>query len=100
MNSVVQPRKADLLTDASKTQIDAWLKKYPDDRKQSAVLSALQAAQQQNGGWVTRELMDAEEGFGRGLRRGVLGDLQDTVVGDEPGLRPTAASAPAHPSVP
>ncbi len=59
MKSAVQPRKADLLTDASRTQIDAWLQKFPDDHKQSAVLSALQAAQEQNGGWVTRELMDA-----------------------------------------
>ena len=59
MNSVIQQRKADLLTEAAKTEIDAWLKKYPDDRKQSAVLCALQAAQHQNGGWVTRELMDA-----------------------------------------
>ncbi len=59
MNSAIQQRKADLLTEAAKTEIDAWLKKYPDDRKQSAVLCALQAAQHQNGGWVTRELMDA-----------------------------------------
>jgi len=29
------------------------------NQKQSAVLSALEAAQHQNGGWVTRELMDA-----------------------------------------
>ncbi|MBT8121448.1 MAG: NADH-quinone oxidoreductase subunit NuoE [Gammaproteobacteria bacterium] len=59
MNSAVQPRKADLLTGESKAQIDAWLGKYPADRKQSAVLCALQAAQEQNGGWVTRDLMDA-----------------------------------------
>ena len=59
MNSAVQSRKADLLGDAARQQIDAWLKKYPDDRKQSAVLCALQAAQEQNGGWVSRELMDA-----------------------------------------
>ncbi|MGB5259635.1 MAG: NAD(P)H-dependent oxidoreductase subunit E [Gammaproteobacteria bacterium] len=59
MNTVMQPRKADLLTDESRAQIDAWLKKYPQDRKQSAVLCALQAAQEQNGGWVTRDLMDA-----------------------------------------
>ena len=59
MNSAVQQRKADLLTEAAKTEINAWLKKYPEDQKQSAVLCALQAAQHQNGGWVTRELMDA-----------------------------------------
>ena len=59
MKSAVQPRRADLLTDESRTQIDAWLQKYPEDQKQSAVLCALQAAQEQNGGWVTRDLMDA-----------------------------------------
>jgi len=54
-----QSRKSDLLTAESRAKIDAWIARYPADRKQSAVLSALQAAQQQNGGWVTRELMDA-----------------------------------------
>jgi NADH-quinone oxidoreductase subunit E len=43
----------------SRAHIDAWLTKYPADQKQSAVLTALQAAQEQNGGWVSRELMDA-----------------------------------------
>jgi NADH-quinone oxidoreductase subunit E len=52
-------RKADLLSAASRAHIDAWLTKYPADQQQSAVLTALQAAQEQNGGWVSRELMDA-----------------------------------------
>jgi len=52
-------RKADLLTSESCAHIDAWLVKFPADQKQSAVLAALQAAQEQNGGWVSRELMDA-----------------------------------------
>jgi NADH-quinone oxidoreductase subunit E len=59
MKTVAQPRKSDLLTATSKAHIDAWLKKFPDDRKQSAVLAALQAAQEQNDGWLTRDLMDA-----------------------------------------
>jgi NADH-quinone oxidoreductase subunit E len=54
-----QTRKSDLLTAESRAKIDAWIAKYPADQKKSAVLSALQAAQEQNGGWVTRELMDA-----------------------------------------
>jgi len=54
-----QSCKSDLLTSESRAKIDAWIAKFPPDRKQSAVLSALQAAQHQNGGWVTRELMDA-----------------------------------------
>ena len=52
-------RKSDLLTAESRTHIDAWLTKFPAEQKQSAVLTALQAAQEQNGGWVSRDLMDA-----------------------------------------
>ena len=52
-------RKSDLLSAASRAHIDAWLEKFPADQQQSAVLTALQAAQEQNGGWVSRELMDA-----------------------------------------
>ncbi len=52
-------RKSDLLSAKSRAQIDAWLEKYPADQPQSAVLTALQAAQHQNGGWLTRDLMDA-----------------------------------------
>ena len=52
-------RKADLLSAESRAHIDAWLTKFPPDQKQSAVLTALQAAQEQNGGWVSRQLMDA-----------------------------------------
>jgi NADH-quinone oxidoreductase subunit E len=55
----IHPRKSDLLTTESRAKIDAWIAKYPAEQKQSAVLSALEAAQEQNGGWVTRELMDA-----------------------------------------
>jgi NADH-quinone oxidoreductase subunit E len=53
------PRKSELLTAQSRATIDAWVEKYPPERKASAVLSALQIAQEQNGGWVSRELMDA-----------------------------------------
>ncbi|MDX2458320.1 MAG: NAD(P)H-dependent oxidoreductase subunit E [Gammaproteobacteria bacterium] len=52
-------RKSDLLTATSRAHIDTWLKKYPAEQQQSAVLTALQAAQEQNGGWVARDLMDA-----------------------------------------
>ena len=52
-------RKSDLLTEETRAHIDAWLEKFPAEQKQSAVLAALQAAQEQNGGWVSRELMDA-----------------------------------------
>ena len=52
-------RNVELLSAETRATIDAWLTKFPEDQKQSAVLSALEAAQHQNGGWVTRELMDA-----------------------------------------
>lgn len=43
----------------SHEEIDSWLKRYPPDQKQSAVLAALRAAQHQNDGFLTVELMDA-----------------------------------------
>jgi len=52
-------RKSDRLGTRTRATIDAWLEKYPSGQQQSAVLCALQAAQEQNGGWVTRDLMDA-----------------------------------------
>ncbi|MGB5471881.1 MAG: NADH-quinone oxidoreductase subunit NuoE [Gammaproteobacteria bacterium] len=52
-------RKSDLLNSETRATIDAWLEKYPAEQRQSAVLCALQATQEQNGGWVTRDLMDA-----------------------------------------
>ena len=48
-----------ILTEHTRADIDAWLEKYPEDRKQSAVLAALRAAQHQNEGYLTTELMDA-----------------------------------------
>ncbi len=48
-----------LLKPETQAAIDAWLKKYPPEQKRSAVIAALSAAQQQNGGWLSTELMDA-----------------------------------------
>ncbi|HEV2613787.1 MAG TPA: NADH-quinone oxidoreductase subunit NuoE [Gammaproteobacteria bacterium] len=45
------------LSDKLKTEIDHWLKKFPADQKQSAVLPALRFAQEENGGWLTDEIM-------------------------------------------
>jgi len=59
MVAETQVRKSDLLTAESRAQIDGWIARYPADQKKSAVLSALQIAQHQNGGWVSSELMDA-----------------------------------------
>lgn len=43
--------------------IDRWLEKYPPDRGQSALLAALREVQHENGGYLTRELMDAVAGY-------------------------------------
>lgn len=51
--------KTTILSEHTRSEIDAWLKKYPEDRKQSAVLAALREAQHQNQGYLTTELMDA-----------------------------------------
>jgi len=51
--------KINLLSPESRAQIDGWVAKYPPDRKSSAVMAALTIAQDQNGGWLTNELMDA-----------------------------------------
>jgi NADH-quinone oxidoreductase subunit E len=47
------------LTDATRVHIDHWVAKFPPDRKRSAVIQGLMAAQDQNGGWLTDELMAA-----------------------------------------
>ncbi|MCC6207272.1 MAG: NADH-quinone oxidoreductase subunit NuoE [Gammaproteobacteria bacterium] len=49
----------DLISAHSRGEIDAWLAKYPADRKRSALLPALSIVQEQNGGWLSTELMDA-----------------------------------------
>ncbi len=48
-----------LLSDKLKKQIDHWTAKYPVDQKQSAVISALSLAQEENDGWLKIEVMDA-----------------------------------------
>ncbi len=40
-------------------EIDRWLAKFPADQKRSAVLAALREVQHENGGWLSKELMDA-----------------------------------------
>ena len=50
--------KADLLTAATKATIDGWVERFPADRKRSAVIQSLIAAQEQNGGYLTRELIE------------------------------------------
>ena len=40
-------------------EIDRWVAKFPPDRKRSAVISALHAAQHENKGFLTTDIMDA-----------------------------------------
>lgn len=51
--------KAELLTDETRAVIDGWVARFPEDRKRSAVIQSLMAAQDQNGGYLTRELIEA-----------------------------------------
>jgi len=51
--------KLHLISDKSRADIDCWVAKYPPERKQSAVMSALRIMQDQNGGYLTNDLMDA-----------------------------------------
>ena len=51
--------KIGLLSDRSRAEIDRWIAKYPPERKQSAVMAALRIAQEQNGGWLPADLIEA-----------------------------------------
>ena len=48
-----------ILSDHVRQEIDHWVAKFPEGRQRSAVISALQAAQHENQGYLTKELMDA-----------------------------------------
>ena len=47
------------LTAPTREHIDHWAAKFPPDRKRSALIQALIAAQEQNGGWLNDELITA-----------------------------------------
>jgi NADH-quinone oxidoreductase subunit E len=49
----------ELLTKETLAEIDVWLAKYPLDQRRSAVIGALHAAQEQNGGWLSKPIMQA-----------------------------------------
>jgi NADH-quinone oxidoreductase subunit E len=48
-----------LLSEHTRQEIDHWVAKFPPGRQRSAVLSALRAAQEQNEGYLTPELLEA-----------------------------------------
>lgn len=51
--------KSTELLDDSKRKIDVWVKKFPADKKQSALIAALFIAQEQNDGFLTDSLVAA-----------------------------------------
>jgi NADH-quinone oxidoreductase subunit E len=53
------PTASGVLADATRAEIDHWVAKFPPGRQRSASLAALRAAQEQNHGFLTPELMDA-----------------------------------------
>jgi NADH-quinone oxidoreductase subunit E len=48
-----------MLSEKTRETIDHWVSKFPPDKKRSALIQSLLAAQEQNGGWITRELTEA-----------------------------------------
>ncbi|MCS6781553.1 MAG: NAD(P)H-dependent oxidoreductase subunit E, partial [Geminicoccaceae bacterium] len=53
----VDPNRA--LSAETRARIDRWVAKFPPERKRSALIQALMAAQDQNGGWLSDELIAA-----------------------------------------
>ena len=51
--------KIELLNDHTLAEIDHWVSRFPPEHKRSAVLQSLVAAQHQNQGFLTNDLMDA-----------------------------------------
>jgi len=47
------------LNSHTRDEIDRWRAKFPESRQRSAVIGALHAAQHQNDGFLTKELMEA-----------------------------------------
>ncbi|MCU7882201.1 MAG: NAD(P)H-dependent oxidoreductase subunit E [Candidatus Thiodiazotropha sp. (ex Lucinoma aequizonata)] len=50
--------KTEHFTPEVRAEIDRWVAKYPAEWKQSAVMGALMIVQDENGGWLTNQLMD------------------------------------------
>lgn len=51
--------KSELLTAETRSVIDGWVARFPADRKRSALIQSLMAAQEQNGGYLNRDLIEA-----------------------------------------
>jgi NADH-quinone oxidoreductase subunit E len=51
--------KKALLNEGTRASIDHWVSKFPPEQKRSALIQALIAAQKQNGGWVSKDMIEA-----------------------------------------
>jgi len=51
--------KKDLLNEGTRAKIDHWMGKFPPENKRSALIQALIAAQDQNGGWLNKDSIEA-----------------------------------------
>ena len=58
MNEIAEKADAVLSAETCK-HIDHWVSKFPEDQRRSALIQALMAAQEQNGGWLDREHIEA-----------------------------------------
>ena len=52
-----------ILSEHLRAEIDRWVARFPEGRQRSAVIAALHAAQHENHGYLTPELMDAIAGY-------------------------------------
>ena len=48
-----------MLTEKTQENIDHWVSKFPPERKRSALIQSLFVTQEENGGWISRELTEA-----------------------------------------
>lgn len=55
----VAQENMELISAESRAEIDQEITKYPADQKRSAVMATLRIVQDQNGGWISSELIDA-----------------------------------------
>ncbi|MCU7830095.1 MAG: NADH-quinone oxidoreductase subunit NuoE [Candidatus Thiodiazotropha sp. (ex Myrtea sp. 'scaly one' KF741663)] len=58
MSTSVVKDVTELFNPEVRAEIDRWVAKYPPEWKQSAVMAALRIVQDDNGGWLTTDLMN------------------------------------------
>ena len=51
--------KKELLDADTRANIDHWVAKFPPEHKRSALIQSVIAAQNQNGGWVSKDMIEA-----------------------------------------